>query len=222
MTNAPVPGGFSLSVLEKYLLRRGFAVRDRCLRDGTVLSIAAHSFLGEVVYPNPFYHYLERDRAEDTRRAAEEAAVLLDMEAGELRGAALAGYARTPAGFACRRCGGCCSMADAVHGRLTLEEVEYWREAGQERILRLVVPERRASYVLYTAWRNPRTGKHFAGCPWLHRGNGGETTCSIHAHRPLKCRSFPINREHGERGRCAGFHTVPESLSRPRGHDPAA
>ncbi|EPR41749.1 protein of unknown function UPF0153 [Desulfovibrio sp. X2] len=206
------PFGLCLSTLEKFLLKRGFTLRETCDRlTGVVWTVCGRADLpGEVRYPSPAYHYNARDRGADLEAALAAAAALLGL-APEVLAAQAAGVAlMPPAGFACRLCGSCCtSMPDAFRGRLSYEEVAWWRSLGLYRILRLVGVEERAGHTLYTAWKNPKTGKFFKRCPWLRALPGGGRGCGIYEHRPLKCRSFPITREHAEWSHCRAFEHFP-------------
>jgi Fe-S-cluster containining protein len=208
--------GPSLSLLEKYLLKRGFFVRDVCdPRDNVVWTVCSREGLpGEVRYPNPHYHHLSRDRAADLQAALASASVLLGVPDEALAAQVAQIAVMPPAGFACRLCGVCCeSMSDAFRGRVSYEEVAAWREMGLYRILRLVGVEERGGYTLYTAWKNPKNGKHFKRCPWLRRLPGGQGRgCAIYEHRPFKCRSFPYSRDHAERSHCRAFEYLPCDL----------
>lgn len=208
--------GPSLSLLEKYLLKRGFSVRDVCdPRDNVVWTVCTREDLpGEVRFPKPQYHHVARDRAADCQAALAAAALLLDVSAEVLAAQVAQVAVMPPAGFACRLCGACCeTMPDAFRGRVSYEEVAAWRERGLFRILRLVGVEERGGYTLYTAWKNPKNGKHFKRCPWLRSLPGGQGRgCAIYEHRPLKCRSFPHSRDHAERSHCRAFEHLPCDL----------
>ena len=68
----------SLSVLEKYLARKGFGLEDRCdARTGLVLTRALDPASGaELVYPKPVYLFHSLDREACTQRLLAEVAVL--------------------------------------------------------------------------------------------------------------------------------------------------
>jgi Fe-S-cluster containining protein len=218
--------GPSLSALEKYLLRHGWELEDNCdPATGLVATTASRPGTGEsLTYPKPAYLRPERDRAVDLAMAMEAVARIEGVPTARLARDMAETLARTPDGFACRQCGQCCGrMRDAFQGRVSLEEVEYWQGLGLTRILRLVQARQTPNGAVFRAWVNPRTGRYLDRCPWLRKGPDGQARlCAIHAHRPLKCRSFPLSRDHAEYSGCRGFEPLAPAPKAPAGHPRAA
>ena len=196
-----------LSVLEKYVLRRGFELADRC-DQGLVLTRARHRGLeAELVYPKPTYHFLHLDREAVTQRLLAELAAVEGLTPQAMALKALAEFDLPPQGFACLRCGTCCQrLPDAVRGRVSVEEVQEWERLGREDILAHVTRVERPGYRLYLAWTDPATGLYLERCPWLaplapdqERGGMG---CAIHDVKPLKCRAYPAGLEAARRTGC--------------------
>lgn len=203
-----VPWPMCMSAVEKVLLKQGFVVADWFDREaGAQMTRAAELFSGFALnYVKPVYFYPDRDRAGELARALGLLAAHLGCAPATVAALLRRELEKPPPGFACLRCGACCGrFADAYNGRVTAEEVAWWRALGQEWILRFVREEKRPRYSLYRAWVNPRTGEYLSRCPWLRRASGGEpAACRIHAIRPLRCRAFPLTLEQAERIGCPG------------------
>lgn len=204
----PMPAmSVSLSALEKYLLRRGFTLSDGFDAGSRRVVTRAIDPEGRPAlnYVHPGYDYHGLDRAAELSRAMAAAGLALGLDPAAMTAAVAAGLSTLPEGFACRQCGRCCAcVRDAFQGRVSREEVDWWRQLGRTDVLRLIARQERPDYVLYAAWVNPKTGEHFKRCPWLV-SDGGHKRCRIHEVRPLKCRSFPLSREHAERLHCKAY-----------------
>ncbi len=199
--------GLCLSMVEKYLIRQGWSVRDQW-RPGLaeVLTLAqAPGGACELSYPKATVLVPGQDRP---AALASLMAGLAEHEGTKPEALAvkiMAGFSLSPAGFRCRLCGQCCTrFRDAWQGIVSVEEVEGWRRAGLTSILRLVAEERREGRIRHRAWVNPKTGEYFKRCPWLRKVEGG-VGCFIHPYKPLKCRTFPYTREQAEYGGCRAF-----------------
>jgi Fe-S-cluster containining protein len=202
----------SLSALEKYLLRRGLVLTDGYDAASRRVITRACDSQGRpaLAYVHPAYDYHGLDRGAQLAGALAAAGEALGMSPQAVAEAVAADFAAQPEGFACRRCAACCTgLRDAYQGRVSREEVDWWRLLGREDVLRFVSLQERPDYVLYAAWVNPKTGGHFKRCPWL-RTEGGRKVCHIHEVRPLKCRSFPLSREQAERLHCPAFEEQAE------------
>ncbi len=215
MAIEPRPGtgepllGLCLSMVEKYLIRQGWSVRDLWLPGKTEVWTAAQRPEGDCAlrYPKPTLLTPGQDRSAALAELMDRLALLegLNFEALSLK--VMAEFSRPPLGYNCRMCGQCCTrFRDAWQGLVSVEEVEGWRRMGLASILRLVSEEKREGRVYYKAWVNPKTGEYFKRCPWLRRMEGG-MGCAIHLHKPLKCRTFPYTREQAEYSGCRAFDT---------------
>lgn len=199
----------SLSLLEKFLLRRGFEVRDRFQPLlGRTFTEAEHPESGlRFVYPHPKEEVEEEDRGGELAAALTEVATGLGMTVGELERELAAALEAHPEGWECRVCGGCCRLRDAFQGTVSPEEVAAWRAAGRDDVLRLVERREKDGVTTWRAWVNPKTGAYFKRCPWLVKlpdlGEGCRG-CRIHTARPLKCRAFPLFLRQAERVDCPG------------------
>lgn len=213
MAFAPGPGSgeplleLCLSMVEKYLIRHGWSVRD-LWQPGKAEVLAQAQAPGgacELRYPKPTVLVPGQDRQ---AALAQLMAGLAPFEGSTPEAMAvkvMAGFSLPPQGYSCRMCGQCCTrFRDAWQGLISVEEVEGWRRLGLTRILRLVSEERREGRILYKAWVNPKTGEYFKRCPWLRKMEGG-VGCAIHLHKPLKCRTFPYTREQAEYSGCHAF-----------------
>jgi len=205
----------TLSMLEKYLLRRGWRLENfTAPHDGRFMTRAIHPEGREwVSYPHPHYHYHGQDRQADLHGALEDLARGLRRLGRESTVESLslelgASLTASSPDFACRQCGDCCQgMADAYQGRVSVEEVEVWRAQDLGKILRFVQVVQRSEYTLYKTWVHPVTGRYLPRCPWLSRPVDGRRLCRIHAFRPLKCRSFPLSSRHAADFGCPGLQT---------------
>ncbi len=215
LSSLSVPVTVSLSILEKHLLRLGFALRDHCdARSGLVTTVATAPDgpnTGKLRYPKPTYLFHGRDRAADTMALLADMALLLCRPPSVLAQQALAGLGVSPPGFACVQCGRCCTgNRDAFQGRVSPEEVEAWAALNLFRILRLVDrvdrpgPHGQPGYSFYRAWIDPHTGRAYRSCPWLRSLPDGRFVCRIQGHKPLKCRAFPLNPAHADHIGCRG------------------
>lgn len=201
-----------LSILEKYLLRKGWRVENfTAPHDGRYMTRALPPFAeGWISYPHPAYHYHGQDRTAELRDTLNDLARVLARQGRGSTPASLsleiiAAVTAPFPDFLCRQCGLCCDrMADAYQGRVSVEEVRAWERLGLKRILRFVRRVERPEYTLYKAWVHPLTGRYLPRCPWLARPRDGRRLCRIHAYRPFKCRSFPLQREQAERVACPG------------------
>ncbi|MFH1135555.1 MAG: YkgJ family cysteine cluster protein [Pseudomonadota bacterium] len=197
----------TLSLLEKYLIRNDWNIEDRFAPEsGLVMSEAFRTGSNAVLtYHKPTYHYIGRDRQADLNRALLRLGELEQVAANVVTRKIMAETFVAPPGFSCQHRGRCChQMRDAYQGLVSLEEVEYWQSLGLVNILNLVSMEERDGYVLYAAWKNPKTGRYLKRCPWLTLSDG-RSFCRIHKHKPLKCRVYPLSRLHGEYTGCRGF-----------------
>lgn len=198
----------SLSVLEKFLRRRDWAVTQLADPHTGLLLARAESPDGRTLtYPDPHLLFTGRDRRADLDTALDRAAELLGLPRPELDRRALETFDRLPGHFACTGCGKCCArLGDAARGQFSPEELDMWRAAGLERILRFVGREERKGYVLFPAWVHPGTGAFLKKCPWLRKEPGtSRHLCAIHAFRPLKCRAFPLDEAQASRIACPGL-----------------
>jgi Fe-S-cluster containining protein len=197
----------SLSLLEKYLLRNGWTVRDRTAPNtGMVMSVAEHDFFSETIhYCKPTFYYLEYDRCADVRQGISILARLEGRTVQEMESVICSAFDRPVQGFTCRRCGRCCGdTPDAFRGLVSVEEVMAWERNGHEHILRFIHQEERKGLVRYWAWWHPKKNMFFKRCPWLEKSNG-MFSCRIHPIRPLKCLGFPLFEEHALRIGCPGM-----------------
>ena len=204
------PLKLSLSLLEKYLIRKDWKVNDHFDRaSGRVIVSAFREGSNAILeYPKPVYHYKGQDREADLALAMIRLSDLEQVELDVLARGILEEPLISPAGFSCTICGQCCErMRDAYQGLVSWEEVENWRSRGLNQILNLVSIEEREEYILYAAWKNPKTGRYLKRCPWLTLFDG-RRYCRIHVYKPLKCRVYPLSRLHGEYTGCRGFEQV--------------
>jgi Fe-S-cluster containining protein len=204
----------SLSAVEKYLLRHGWTVSDTCdPKTDLIMTTATSPNLGSTLsYPKPSFSFLGRNRKEELDGILRLLSIMegVSPETETLR--IRMEMACSPTDHSCIRCGKCCTMRDAFQGVVSEEEVAYWRSRGLTGILNLVQRTERKGYTIHTAWRNPRTGEYFRRCPWIRKVPGQVLhSCAIHEHRPLKCRSFPLSRMHGEYSGCPGFQDPAQS-----------
>lgn len=198
----------SLSVVEKFLRRRDWSVTQWAdPRTGLLLARAESPDGLALSYPDPHLLFPDRDREADLDVLLEALSRALGQPRPELDQLVLATFDRLPATFACHACGTCCTrLGDAAHGRVSPEEIEMWRAAGRERILRFIGREERRGYVFFPAWVHPRTGDYLKKCPWLVKEPGtSRHLCAIHDLRPLKCRSFPLDEAQASRIECPGL-----------------
>ncbi len=197
-----------VSAVEKVLLRRGLLVEDWYDAAGRVqMSRAADPGSGFVLdYVKPVYWYPGRDRAAELAQVLARVGQWLGTDAAGAEALVRRELAAAPEGFSCLRCGDCCGrMGDAFRGRVSIEEVAWWRELGLDWLLRFVREEKRPGYSFFRAWVHPKSNEYLPRCPWLKPAKNGEPAgCRIHAARPLKCRAFPLSLEHAERAHCPG------------------
>ena len=108
------------------------------------------------------------------------------------------------AGFACKRCGGCCRR---LGNTCTLEDVRLWEDRGREDILAWIQQEHPGGgRIQYRAWVDPQTGDLTESCPFLGEQSGTEMfSCTIQDVKPLSCREFPFTRKHARYTGCPGF-----------------
>ncbi len=213
----------TLSAMEKYLLRRGWTLRDASEPfTGRVITVAEHLGRGvRVAYPHPAYHYHGQKREQDLHQALEELAAIEHSTVEALSLAITSIFALPRGDFACKQCGVCCEcFRDAYQGRVTYEEVVAWETLGLRRILRFIQVVERRDYRLYKAWVHPRTDEYMMRCPWLSSDRNGKRLCRIHAYRPLKCRSFPLSAAQAERANCPGHTVVEMPQQRPEKPEP--
>lgn len=208
----------SLSLFEKHLLKLGFTVSDRYEPLlGRVFTLAEHDQTGErLTYPHPKYVYPDADRAAELAEALTAFASGRGESVETVREAMRHSLGAFPAGYACQACGACCSLRDAFQSTLAPEEVEAWRRAGREDILRFVAPREKDGCLTWRAWVNPKTGEYFRRCPWFGRLpelGEGRYGCRIHEMKPLKCRAFPLNRRQAERIPCPGLSAEESDLA---------
>ena len=208
--------GITLSLVEKYLLKHGWRVRD-VYDDATrvFLTLATREAESEddavlLRYPKPTYRYEHLDIAAYCAALLDRLAELEAVSRPEIEARVRATFDETLPGYACRQCGHCCrELRDAHQGRVSYEEVEVWRALGLGRLLSFVNEEKGQGYSFYTAWVHPKKGKHFRKCPWLCKVDGeARYFCRIHAVKPLKCRAFPLWREQAERVGCPGVASL--------------
>jgi len=211
-----------VSAVEKVLLRQGLLVEDWHDQEARVqMSRVADPGSGFVLdYVKPAYWYPGRDRAGELEQVLERVAAFWGLGVAAARDRVRCELAEPPAGFACLRCGDCCGrLGDAFRGRVSVEEVAWWRELGLTWLLRFVAEEKRPGYSFFRAWVHPRTREYLSRCPWLRpAGAGSPAACRIHQVRPLKCRAFPLSLEHAQHARCPGA----DAGARPRPIAPKA
>lgn len=206
----PGQNGLCLSTVEKWLLRRGWRVSDSFDQSENRVLTRAEGLGGQsLVYPKPTHARPFEDRAARIREALDALSGILGLARVELENRIRDEYDQSPEGFACRLCGQCCArLGDAHRGLVSVEEVELWRSLGRTDILRLLAREEKPGLLLYVAWKNPKTGRHFKRCPFVVKVPGEpKHVCRIHEARPLKCRAFPFSREQAEYAHCPGFET---------------
>jgi Fe-S-cluster containining protein len=109
-------------------------------------------------------------------------------------------------GFACRQCGQCCIDLD-YRNELTAEDVDRWKKAGRDDILKWIGtarhPDGRGSYQI---WVIPGTNRFAESCPFLEfQSTCNRWTCRIHDIKPAICRNYPVSRKHGLMTGCRGF-----------------
>jgi hypothetical protein len=109
-------------------------------------------------------------------------------------------------GFSCLRCGHCCRIVGYPR-EAAEEDVEGWKAAGRDDILRWVGVERRCgSRCSYRIWIDPDTRRPADTCPWLVRVPGSHLhACTIQAVKPGICRFYPGSRKHALMTGCRGF-----------------
>ena len=157
--NSPNFPEVNLSLLEKYLIRNGWTVRDQFdAKSGRVLSEAFRAGSNAVfTFPKPTYNYIGQDRGAELELALGRLGELEQAETGVLIGKIMKEPFDSPEGFSCKLCGQCCyRMRDAYQGLVSMEEVDYWRSLGLRRVLNLISMEERDGYVLYAAWKKDR------------------------------------------------------------------
>jgi Fe-S-cluster containining protein len=205
---APAAWPLCVSAVEKVLLKRGFVVADWFDNTaGAQMTRAADPFTRFAVhYVKPAYWYPAHDRAEELDRVLFRLAAHWGMRPEQAAETVRRELATPPEEFSCVRCGDCCSrFGDAYRGRVTVEEVDWWRELELDWLLRFVRQEKRLGYSFFRAWVHPKTGEYLNRCPWLRPARGNQPAgCRIHPVRPLKCRAFPLNLEHAQRAGCPG------------------
>ncbi|MEW5723983.1 MAG: YkgJ family cysteine cluster protein [Thermodesulfobacteriota bacterium] len=198
----------STSLIEKYLLKRGMTLRDRWdPRQNKIMTLAVDEETGRcLAYPKSTFAYKDQDRAGLVARLLAELGDLEGLTAREAEARVFEEALRPPEGFSCQRCGRCCRLGDSCLGLVSVDEVEKWQALGLSQILKLVVRVERPDYLLYVAWKNPKTGRFLPRCPWFRKERGEDRgRCLIHDYSPLKCRAFPFSREQAERAGCPGF-----------------
>ena len=208
LAQARVAWPLCVSAVEKVLLRRGFVVVDWFDQEAGVQMTRATEPVTRfsVHYVKPVYLYPAHDRAGELERILSRLGAHWGLDREQAAQAVRQELAATPEGFACIRCGDCCGrFGDAFRGRVSTEEVAWWRELGLTWLLRFVREEKRPGYSLFRAWVHPRSKRYLNRCPWLRPAKGGQPAgCRIHPVRPLKCRSFPLSLEHAQRAGCPG------------------
>ena len=206
----------TLPHVEKYLLKTGWSVQDYWdFARQTYMTRATGPTGRELDYPKPGYLGVHTDRNQELLRLLHSLGQAVGMDAQALCAEILRVVNLSPQGFSCRSCGRCCTrVRDAFQGNLTSEDVILWEERGRTDILRFVHRIERKEYVLFAAWKHPRTKEYLPRCPWVRRNkvtNGH--ICAIHDVKPIKCRAFPLTREHAEYTGCPGFEeSVPGSM----------
>lgn len=89
-------------------------------------------------------------------------------------------------GFACTRCGNCCSGSP---GHVWVSPAECERIAVQ---LNLSLEDCTRRYVRRVGLRLSLREQRGGDCVFLVRGAGGVTSCVIHPVRPTQCRTWPF------------------------------
>lgn len=207
--------GLTLALVEKYLLKHGWRVRD--LYDHETRIFFTHAEREDepsapsLRYPKPTYHYAQLDLAPFLDTLLDALAQYESSDRATLEARVLRVLDESPPGYSCKVCGHCCrALRDAHQGRVSAEEVAVWRAMGLNKLLAFVKEEQGQGYSYFTAWVHPKTGKHFKKCPWLYKVDGAPRyICRIHEVKPLKCRAFPLWREQAERAHCPGFDPAP-------------
>lgn len=185
------------------------------------MSRAADPYTGFAVnYAKPAYCYPGRDRAGELDQVLLRVGAHWGLSPAAARDRVRREMAAPPEGFACVRCGDCCGrFGDAFRGRVSVEEVAWWRGLGLYWLLRFVREERRPGYSFFRAWVHPKSDEYLGRCPWLRPARDGQpASCRIHEVRPLKCRAFPLSLEHAAHARCPGI----DAGARPRPIAPRA
>lgn len=103
-------------------------------------------------------------------------------------------------GFRCKRCGRCCFSLKNVD--LCDKDIEIWERAGR---LDLITPKMQDEWERFGSsglFRN-KTSKR---CPFLRKvRNKKEYYCTLAELKPLLCRIFPVDKEHGKFCGCEGY-----------------
>ena len=108
------------------------------------------------------------------------------------------------AGFACKRCGHCCT---GLGNTCTTEDYRLWERLGRTDILAWVKPEPSGGNgIQYRIWVDPQTGTETDSCPFLGKQSGKKGFfCTIQEVKPRVCREYPFTRKHARLTGCPGF-----------------
>ena len=123
----------SLSLIEKFLLKNGWLVKDSFDPASRTLLTRARREIppDELIYPKPTYYYHRRPAEEVLGHVLEDLGRLETLDHSSLVLKINQSLETPPPGFDCRLCGQCCRrMRDAFQGLVTREEVRYWRAMG--------------------------------------------------------------------------------------------
>jgi Fe-S-cluster containining protein len=130
-------------------------------------------------------------------------------EAGQVDGADGIWVETGMKGFSCLRCGHCC-LNVGYPREAEEEDVQEWKAAGRDDILRWVGIERQfGSQRSYRIWIDPVSGRPADRCPWLVRVPGSHLSgCAIQEVKPDICRLYPGSRKHASMTGCRGFERL--------------
>jgi len=109
--------------------------------------------------------------------------------------------------FECTGCGNCCINFEAYFSTVPESDVEMWKNAKREDILKWVSAiEIGDNEYIFDIWIDPKNGGDVDVCPWLRQDPKTKRYfCKIHDVKPKICRDYPFDMEHAKETGCKGF-----------------